>query len=57
MFQVSVIEDKAVRILPQNLALKPLEAITQQLEATYIDKARLPSSAAARRRRRQRCLL
>jgi hypothetical protein len=47
MFQISTLEDKAVRILPANLALSQLEAITQQLEATYVDKAR--GAAAARR--------
>ena len=41
MFQVATIEDRAVRILPHCLALSQLEAITQQLELTYIDKARL----------------
>ncbi len=40
-FQVATIEDKAVRIAPHNLALTRLEAITQQIEATYVDKARL----------------
>jgi hypothetical protein len=40
MFQISTLEDKAVRILPANLALTQLEAITQQIEATYVDKAR-----------------
>ena len=47
MFQISTLEDKAVRILPANLALTQLEAITQQLEATYVDKARARTSAAA----------
>jgi hypothetical protein len=46
MFQISIIEDKAVRILPQNLALKQLEAVTQQLEATYIDKVRAARAGA-----------
>ena len=47
MFQVATIEDKAVRILPHRLALSQLEAITQQLELTYIDKAR-PAAGQAR---------
>ena len=41
MFQISALEDKAVRILPANLTLRPgwqLEAIPQQIEATYVDK-------------------
>jgi len=50
MFQVATIEDKAVRILPHCLALSQLEAITQQLELTYIDKAR-PSWVWTRRTR------
>jgi hypothetical protein len=50
MFQVAIIEDKAVRILPHCLALSQLEAITQQLELTYIDKAR-PGWAWTRRAR------
>jgi len=40
MFQVATIEDRAVRVLPHCLALSRLEAITQHLELTYIDKAR-----------------
>ena len=40
MFQVVTIEDRAVRVLPHSLALSRLEAITQHLELTYIDKAR-----------------
>jgi sulfatase maturation enzyme AslB (radical SAM superfamily) len=45
MFQVSTIEDKAVRIQPSNLALTQLEAITQQIEATYVDKVRASEGA------------
>lgn len=48
MFQVVEFEDKAIRILPQNLALSRLEAITQQVEATYVDKARLSSGRVQR---------
>lgn len=40
-FRVSTLLDTAVRIAPANLALSLLEAVTQQLEATYVDKARL----------------
>ena len=46
MFQISVLEDPAVRVAPANLALTQLEAITQQIEATYVDKARAHRSAA-----------
>ena len=46
MFQISVLEDPAVRVAPANLALTQLEAITQQIEATYVDKARARRSAA-----------
>ena len=50
MFQISVLEDPAVRVAPANLALTQLEAITQQIEATYVDKARARRRAAQRRR-------
>jgi len=46
MFQISTLEDPAVRVAPANLALTQLEAITQQIEATYVDKARARSRAA-----------
>jgi hypothetical protein len=48
MFQISTLEDPAVRVAPANLALTQLEAITQQIEATYVDKARARSHAALR---------
>ena len=50
MFQISTLEDSAVRIAPANLALTRLEAITQQIEATYVDKVR-PRKADCTRRR------
>jgi hypothetical protein len=58
MFQVSTIEDKAVRIQPSNLALTQLEAITQQIEATYVDKVRASEGAgrACERGMRRLCV-
>lgn len=50
MFQISVLEDPAVRVAPANLALTQLEAITQQIEATYVDKVRARCRAAPRLR-------
>ena len=39
VFQLVTIEDTAVKILPENLGLPRLEALTQRLESVYIDKA------------------
>lgn len=44
-----------MRVAPANLALTQLEAITQQIEATYVDKARARSTARCTVRRAARC--
>lgn len=40
MFQLAQLQDTAVKIIPENLGLPRLEALTQRLENTYVDKAR-----------------
>lgn len=55
MFQVATIEDKAVRIAPHNLALTLLEALTQQIEATYVDKVSAPLHQHTRAQRQALC--
>lgn len=49
MFQLATLQDTAVKIVPENLGLPRLEALTQRLENTYVDKARIePKNGAAR---------
>jgi DNA-directed RNA polymerase III subunit RPC8 len=38
MFQIATLEDCAVKIPPSNLGKSTLEAVTQELESSYVDK-------------------
>lgn len=40
MFQLATLQDTAVKIIPENLGLPRLEALTQRLENTYVDRVR-----------------
>lgn len=56
MFQLATLQDTAVKIIPENLGLPRLEALTQRLENTYVDRVRwlggtaLPPRTAYHRR-------
>lgn len=50
MFQLATIQDTAVKIVPENLGLPRLEALTQRIESTYVDKARSVCASQSRAR-------